>query len=192
MKNTKANRLCVVAVVAGIALLATAVCAQPLPVATTLPVPPPDRLLMMIRTNVLAVGQAITAGNYEVLRALGSAKFRDLNTQDGLAKTFAAVRDLHLDISPVVVTTPVLTDPPSITKEGYLRVYGAFPTSPVEVPFGMLFEVEGGTWKLNAISVGARPAAKVAEATMSILESAAAAPATTNARSEKKSDSKKQ
>ncbi len=139
---------------------------------------------------VLAVGQANAAGNYEVLRTLGSAKLRDLNTQAGLAKTFAAVRELHLDVSPVVVTTPALTEPPSITKEGYLRVYGAFPTSPVEVPFGMLFEVENGAWKLNAISVGARPAAKVAEAPMPIPEPTAAAPVRTDAKPEKKPDSK--
>lgn len=176
---------------AGMALLATVASAETVPIVSTLPVPAPDRLLTMIRANVLAVGQANEAGNYEVLRAVGSAKFRALNSQDGLAKTFAAVRDLHLDVSPVVVTTPVLTDPPSITKEGYLRVYGAFPTSPIEIPFGMLFEVEGGTWKLNAISMGARPAAKVADATMPLLEPVAATPIKTEATSEKKSGSKK-
>lgn len=190
MKNTKANGLRL-AIMAGMALLATVASAETIPIASTLPVPAPDRLLTMIRANVLAVGQANEAGNYEVLRALGSAKFRALNSQDGLAKTFAAVRELHLDVSPVVVTTPVLTDPPSITKEGYLRVYGAFPTSPIEIPFGMLFEVEGGSWKLNAISMGARPAAKVADATMPLLEPVAAAPVKSEAKSEKKSDSKK-
>ncbi|MEQ1696571.1 MAG: hypothetical protein ABL901_12085 [Hyphomicrobiaceae bacterium] len=190
MKNTKANGLRMV-MIAGLAMFATAASAQTLPTASTLPVPAPERLLTMIRANVLAVGQANEAGNYEVLRALASAKFRALNSQDGLAKTFAAVRALHLDVSPVVVTTPVLTDPPSITTEGYLRIYGAFPTSPIEVPFGMLFEVEGGTWKLNAISMGARPAAKVADATMPLLEPVAAAPVKSEAKSEKKSDSKK-
>lgn len=190
MKNTKTNGLRW-AIMAGMALLATVASAETVPIVSTLPVPAPDRLLTMIRANVLAVGQANEAGNYEVLRAVGSAKFRALNSQDGLAKTFAAVRDLHLDVSPVVVTTPVLTDPPSITKEGYLRVYGAFPTSPIEIPFGMLFEVEGGTWKLNAISMGARPAAKVADATMPLLEPVAATPIKTEATSEKKSGSKK-
>lgn len=190
MKSMIAKRLRVT-IILGFGLLATVATAETIPMASTLPVPAPDRLLTMIRANVLAVGQANEAGNYEVLRALGSAKFRALNTQDGLAKTFAAVRELHLDVSPVVVTTPVLTDPPSITKEGYLRVYGAFPTSPIEIPFGMLFEVEGSNWKLNAISMGARPAAKAADATMPLLESVAAAPVKSEAKSEKKSDSKK-
>lgn len=139
-----------------------------------LAVPAPDAVLMMIRAHVLAVGQANAANNYEVLRAIGASTFRELNTAEGLSKTFAAVRDLHLDFSPIVVTTPVLTDPPSIT-DGKLRLYGAFPTQPIEVPFGMLFEQEAGAWKLNAISVGARPTAKVAELTMPMSNPAPAA-----------------
>jgi hypothetical protein len=39
-----------------------------------------------------------------------------------------------------------------------LRLVGVFATKPVELPFGMLFEVEEGRWKLGDISVGARAA----------------------------------
>ena len=161
-----------IAIAVAALLLATAVRADTKPEAAALPIPQPDALLMLIRTSVIAVGQANAAGNYEVLRALGSTRFRELNSGDALAKTFGPVRELRLDVSPVAVTTPVLTDPPTIT-EGKLRVYGAFPTTPVEIPFGMLFEAEDGLWKLNAISVGARPAAKVAEATIPLSDSRA-------------------
>jgi hypothetical protein len=127
-------------------------------VATAMPAP--DAMLMMIRVHVLAVGQANAANDYEVLRALGSTNFRELNTTEALSKTFTSLRDVNLDLSPVAVTTPVLTEAPQIT-DGKLRVIGAFPTVPVEVPFGMLFEQDRGLWKLAAISVGARPAAQV-------------------------------
>ena len=137
------------------------------------PIPPADALLMIIRTHVLAVGQANTAANYEVLRAIASPKFRQANSNDALTTTFATLSALKLDLSPVVVTTPVLTEPPSITKDGMLRLYGTFPTSPVEVPFGLLFEANAGQWTLHAISVGARPAAKVTDLTVPLVVSPA-------------------
>lgn len=146
-------------------MLSTAASAQEPVKVSAPPVPAPDALLMMIRSHVYAVGLSNVAGNYEPLRALGSTQFRASNTAEALTKTFEQVRALHLDLAPVLVTTPVLTDPPAVI-DGKLRVFGAFPTAPVEVPFGIMFEQDGGVWRLNAISVGARPAAKVAELTM--------------------------
>ena len=67
-----------------------------------------------------------------------------------------------------MVTTPVLTKPPLVT-DGRLYVYGFFPTTPLEVPFGMSFEREEGSWKLSGISVAARPAAKVASSAPQIV-----------------------
>jgi hypothetical protein len=192
MTKSMAMRLAVLGLMGSLVLAPVAMAETTPPVATaSLPVPAADALLMMIRSNALALGQANATGNYEVLRAIGSAKFRALNTPEALAKTFAAVRELHLDVSPVVVTTPVLTDPPAITPEGLLRVYGAFPTTPVEVPFGMLFEVEGGAWKLNAISMGARPAAKVAEAVMPLADPPKEKPKAESKTEKKGADKKK-
>lgn len=125
--------------------------------------PSPAALLMMIRSHVYAVGLANSADDYEVVLTSGSAGFRKLNTTTALAKSFEALRALHLDLSAVVVTTPVLTKPPLIT-DGRLYVYGFFPTVPLEVPFGLSFEREAGAWKLSGISVGAQPTGKVASA----------------------------
>ena len=138
-------------------------------------IPAPDALLMMIRSHVYAVGLSNVVDNYQPLRALGSTQFRAANTAEALTKTFEQVRALNLDLAPVLITTPVLTDPPTVI-DGKLRVVGVFPTSPVEIPFGIMFEQDGGAWRLNAISVGARPAAKVAELTMSMKPIAASAP----------------
>jgi hypothetical protein len=140
------------------------------------PMPAPDALLMMIRSHVYAVGLSNAAGTYEPLRALGSTQFKATNSADALTKTFEQVRALNLDLSPVLVTTPVLTDPPAVI-DGKLRVFGTFPTAPVEIPFGIMFEQDGGTWRLNAISVGARPAAKTAELTTPMKPVAAPVPA---------------
>jgi len=164
----------------------------PATISTSSAVPAPDTVLMLIRAHVLAVGQANAANDYEVLRQLGSARFRALNTPESLSKTFASLRGLGLDLSAVAVTTPVLTEPPTITDAKLLRLYGAFPTRPVEIAFGMLFEPEAGAWKLNAISVGARPAAEVAQLTMPMTAAdGAKSPAAAGAKAEKPSKSSK-
>ena len=129
--------------------------------ARTPTLPSPMALLMMIRSHVYALGLANSANDYEIVLASGSTGFRKLNTAGALAKSFEALRALHLDLSAVVVTTPVLTKPPLVT-DGRLYVYGFFPTAPLEVPFGMSFGREEGAGKLSGISVDARPAAKVA------------------------------
>jgi len=136
--------------------------------ARTPTLPSPMALLMMIRSHVYALGLANSANDYEIVLASGSTGFRKLNTAGALAKSFEALRALHLDLSAVVVTTPVLTKPPLVT-DGRLYVYGFFPTAPLEVPFGMSFEREEGSWKLSGISVAARPAAKVASSAPQIV-----------------------
>lgn len=165
----------VAAAIIATVFLSTPVSAQDAGKNAVPPMPAPDALLMMIRSHVYAVGLSNVAGTYEPLRALGSTQFRAANTGETLTKTFEAVRALNLDLAPVLVTTPVLTEPPAVI-DGKLRIFGAFSTSPVEVPFGILFEHDGSTWRLNAISVGARPTAKMADLTMPMKTNAAPAP----------------
>jgi hypothetical protein len=127
-------------------------------VVAQLPLPAPDVLMMMIRVHVIAVGQAIQAGNFEVVRALASQEFRAKTTNAGLISTFGPVAALNLDMSPVAVVTPVLTEPPIVGADQQLRLVGVFGTRPVELPFWLLFKVENGAWKLADVSVGARAA----------------------------------
>ena len=77
--------------------------------------PSPTALLMMIRSGVYALGLANSANDYEVVLASGSVGFRKLNTAGALARSFEALRSLHLDLSAVVVTTPVLMKPTVVT-----------------------------------------------------------------------------
>jgi hypothetical protein len=141
------------------ALKAAATVVAPVGVSqAAVPVPASDVLLMMIRGHAFAVGQAIQTSNFEVVRSLGSAGFRSKSSNVELQKTFAELAALKLDMSPVLIVAPLLTEPPVVTRDNKLRLVGVFATKPVELPFGMLFEVEEGRWKLGDISVGARAA----------------------------------
>jgi hypothetical protein len=159
---------------------ASASVAAPPPAAAAAPAPgalaapAADAMLMMIRTHVLAAGQAVQTGNYEVLRGIASSDFRAKNSADQLKTAFAQLAGLKLDMGPASVTTPVLSEPPVVTKEGTLRLMGVFPTRPVEIPFGLVFVAEGGAWKLGDMSLGARAAPAVAEVSMPVAAPAAA------------------
>src|SRR5258705_1911672 len=54
-------------------------------------VPPPELLLLMIRTTVIGLDQANKTGNYAVLRKLGGPGMQAM-TQEQLAQTFAPLR----------------------------------------------------------------------------------------------------
>jgi len=140
---------------------------------SAVPIPPPEGLLVMIRSHVLAAGQAVATNSFDVLRAIASEEFRAKNTADDLRTAFAELHNRKFDLAPVVVLTPVLTDPPGATADGHLRLVGVFPSRPVEIPFGLLFVAEGGVWKLSGLSLGARTAAAEVAATLPLAPTAA-------------------
>jgi hypothetical protein len=131
------------------------------PAATALNVPPPEVLLVLIRTTLDALNQAVQTGNFTVLRDLGSPIFQQANSPAQLGVIFADLRNRNIDLSPVVVVTPQITEPPSITPEQLLRLVGYFPTNPLQVQFQMLFQPVNGQWRLYGMAVNtiASPAA---------------------------------
>ncbi len=114
--------------------------------------PPPEAMIIMIRSSLVALSQANVTGNYQVLNALGSENFRAANPPARLAQLFAPFRTNNIDLAPVVFVTPQLSQQPKIT-DGKLRMIGFFPTQPMRVDYDLQFEPSGGTWKLFGLSV---------------------------------------
>jgi hypothetical protein len=121
--------------------------------------PPPEAMIIMIRSSLVALSQANVTNNYQVLNALGSENFRAANPPARLAQIFAPFRSNNIDLTPVVFVTPQLSQQPQI-KDGKLRMVGIFPTQPMQVAYDLQFEPSGGTWKLFGISVNLNPAAQ--------------------------------
>jgi hypothetical protein len=116
-------------------------------------VPPPQALLILIRSTMLAFDQANKTNVYHVFYGLGSDSFRSTNTPDKLAVSFAPFRTNNIDLSPVAIVTPQLARQPAI-EQGRLHLVGFFPTDPVRINFDMLFEPSQNRWKMARMDVG--------------------------------------
>ena len=132
--------------------------------ATALAVPAPEVLLVLIRTTLVALNQAVSTGNFTVLRDLGSPAFQAANSPAQLGVIFAGLRNRNIDLSPVVVVTPEVSEPPQITQDQMLRLVGRFPTKPLQVQFQLLFQPVYGQWRLFGMAVDAVAAPAAAAA----------------------------
>ena len=114
--------------------------------------PPPEAMIILIRSTLVGLGHANQTGNYTVLNQMGSGNFRRNNPPDRLAQIFAPFRTNNIDLSVVVFVTPQLTEAPRF-ENGRLRLIGYFPTQPMRVTFDLMFEPDGGQWKLFGLGV---------------------------------------
>ncbi len=114
--------------------------------------PPPQALIVLIRSTLVALSQANMTNNYTVLYALGSKNFQARNTSASLGKIFTPFRTNQIDLNTVVFTTPQLTQAPAI-ENGRMRLVGVFPTQPIMVTFDLMFEPDQGSWKLFGLGV---------------------------------------
>jgi hypothetical protein len=118
-------------------------------------------VLILLRSTLLALDHANKAGNYTVLRDLGSPAFQ-ANTDARLAEIFAAQRKDNLDLSGVAVLEPQLTLLPQIEPNGMMRMAGFFPSVPTQVNFELAYAPVNRQWRLFAISVSLGQAEPVA------------------------------
>lgn len=134
------------------------------PAQQTLAVPAPEVLLILVRTSLIALNQAVLTGNFTVLRDLGSPAFQAENTAARLGVVFADLRTKNIDLYPVAVVTPQVTETPTVGPDNVLRITGYFPTQPLQVNFQVHFQPAGGQWRLSGLTVNAAPAAAAAVA----------------------------
>jgi len=125
--------------------------------------PPPEALIVMIRSSVVALGHANITNNYSVLQQMGSANFRKENSAKKLSNSFAPFRSNKIDLAPVVFLTPQLTQQPRM-ENGRLRLKGFFPSRPMRVNFDLMFEPSEGIWKMYGIAVDLKRQPAIAQA----------------------------
>jgi hypothetical protein len=130
----------------------SAAATAPAPTNAQIQMPPPEAMIIMIRSSLVALSQANVTNNYQVLNALGSNNFRQSNPPARLAQLFASFRSNNIDLAPVVFVTPQLSQQPKI-ENGKLRLIGYFPTQPMRVDYDLEFEPADGIWKLFGLSV---------------------------------------
>jgi hypothetical protein len=121
-------------------------------------IPPPEALLVLVRSALIGLDHANRTGNYTVLRELGGPGLQRHSSAQ-LSNAFTNLRNQQVDLLAVAILTPQLTQPPSVSPEGLLRLIGFFPSQPRRIQFEIIYQPVGGQWKLFGISVSLAAAA---------------------------------
>jgi len=121
--------------------------------APELVLPSAESIVVLIRSTLLSLNDALRTDNYTVLRDLASPSFREANTAGRLHQIFANLSAQRIDLAAVAILPPKLPQPPSIDQDRRLHIAGYFPGEPVQVNFELVFEAVGNQWRLFGISV---------------------------------------
>ena len=113
------------------------------------PLPNRDTFIIMARTVMIAVHHANLTGNYSVLRELGSPDFQKRYSTAALSDRFSSFRKGRINLSPVALFVPRLTQPPKYVKPGIIVLSGFFPTKPQQIKFELYFQIVRGAWRLH-------------------------------------------
>lgn len=123
------------------------------PLSPNLTPPGAEMVLVMIRSTLLTLNDALRTGNYTVLRDLAAPSFRERNTAGRLHQIFSSLSTRGIDLSAAAILAPKFPQAPSIDENKRLRISGYFPGDPVQINFDMSFEVVAGQWRLFGLSV---------------------------------------
>ena len=106
----------------------------------------------LVKYTIIAVDQANLTGNYAVLRALGTPQFQNNTSAAMLAKSFARMRQMKLEMSTVLLVKPRFTKPP-VLSDGVLKVAGFFPTAPTRIAFEATYASVNGRMRLAGLKI---------------------------------------
>lgn len=114
---------------------------------------------LLIKNALISVNQGNLTGNYTVLRDLASPGFRERNSASDLGSIFANLRKQKIDLSPIVLLDPVITQSKFSKEQNQLRLAGYFPSEPVQIQFDLIFQMANpGGWMIHGISIGTEAA----------------------------------
>jgi hypothetical protein len=127
--------------------------------------PNTDNILILIRTSLLTLNDAIQTGNFTVLRDRVAPSVRDQNPAHQLYQVFARLIEQKVDLRGTAILAPEITDVPAIDENGRLNLKGVFRASDgTGLSFHLLFESVRGHWLLYGASVNTVPAANLPDA----------------------------
>ena len=110
---------------------------------------------LLIKNALISVNQGNLTGNYTVLRDLASPGFRERNSASDLGTIFANLRQSKIDLSPIVLLDPVITQSNFSKEQNQLRLAGYFPSEPMQIKFDLIFQMANpGGWMIHGVSIG--------------------------------------
>jgi hypothetical protein len=122
--------------------------------------PDAEKIVLLVRTTLITLNDALQTGNFTVLRDMGAPGFREANTPARLSQSFADLASKGIDLSPVSIIAPQLSEAPGLDQQkGMLHLKGYFPSQPLQINFEMLYQAVDGRWRLFGLSVQPGPPA---------------------------------
>jgi hypothetical protein len=116
-------------------------------------IPSADIIVILIRSTLLSLNDALRTGNYTVLRDLASPSFREANNAGRLHQIFSNLSAQRIDLSAVAILSPKLAQAPGIDRDKRLHIAGYFPGEPIQIDFELVFEAVASQWRLFGVSV---------------------------------------
>jgi hypothetical protein len=153
------------------------------PPQATVAMPNAEKIVLLLRSTLVTLNDAIQTGNFTVLRDRGAPGFRDANSAAKLSQAFSAIASKGVDLAAVTIISPQLTEPPGLDQQkGMLHLKGYFPGQPVQIDFEILYQAVQGQWRLFGLSVQPAKAIPPAAAAPAQNTTAAASNAATKGR----------
>jgi hypothetical protein len=118
------------------------------------PVRNADTLLILIRTSLLTLNDALTTGNFTVLRDKVAPSVREQNSAARLYQVFARLMEQRIDLRATAILAPEMSEVPAVDAAGRLNLKGAFRAHDgTGLAFHLAFEAVNGQWMLYGASV---------------------------------------
>ena len=89
-----------------------------------------ETVLLLTRSALLSLNDALQTGNYTVLRDRGAPSFRDRNNAAQLSQVFSSLASRGIDLSATGILTPKMLSTPAVDSNGRLRIKGTFLATP--------------------------------------------------------------
>ena len=115
--------------------------------------PDADNILVLIRTSLLTLNDAVLTGNFTVFRDKMAPSARAELSAGRLFKAFEHLSSRRVNMSGLALLAPELKEPPALGADGRLNLKGVFKNEPVGIAFHLIYEVAGAEWMLRGISV---------------------------------------
>jgi hypothetical protein len=121
------------------------------------PMPDTTKMTLLIQNAMAALSQANVTGIYTVLHAFSTPEFQQSHPPEKLREQFQALLKAGIDLTPVILYQPRLTQQPAMDQTGLLRMTGYYETRPQQVQFDLLFRPFSGQWRIHGIAVRTQP-----------------------------------
>lgn len=112
-------------------------------------------MLVLVRTTLLTLNDALKTGNFSIFRDYIAPSVREQNGALQLFKTYAHLIDRRLDLSAVAILEPKYDPAPQIDASGRLIVSGSYPEPSLTIRFSIAYELVARRWKIYGLNLTA-------------------------------------